>query len=451
MRCAIVGCLLLGLALPAMAAEPGEFRFAKDVDRGAAKEESILAVALDGDVYAAARPGFPDLRIFDRQGREVSYALEKAAEPRLHTVRTACGSDVLALHEHADGLEVLIRLDDDAPDADGLTILTPLTNFERRVNVYGSEDGAKWTPLATGSLVFDYSRYMNISSREVSLAKNNCRQLKVSIADIADAKESPFLELTRKYRGGSEVERIEKTMRQRRPFRIDRIELWREYKEKLSETERKIAYRVADFRTEEDPAAKTTMVYIGTRKEPLTELTLETASRNFSRPAVVQAKATNGIRSEWVDIGDGDVSLLDFGGYHKETLSLFFPERREAEYRIVIRNEDNPPLKLTGATARGCVYRVVFLAAKDESYRLGYGAEEVEQPKYDALAVLGPLREGQATSEGRLGKEAANAVVGRPAAGAVRGAQEPVVLRGGDCGVGRRACLGALRRRAADQ
>ena len=203
----------------------------------------------------------------------------------MHAVRTTCDSDVVALHEHADSIEVIVRLDANAPAADGLTILTPLTDFERRVDVYGSDDGVKWTPLATGGLVFDYSRYMNISNREVSLPKNRCRRLKVSVAGIADAKESPFLDLTRKCRNGREVERIEETWLERRPFRMDRIELWRQRQEKLGETERKVAYRVAQGRTEVDRAAKTTTVYVRTRREPLTELTLATSSRNFSRGA----------------------------------------------------------------------------------------------------------------------------------------------------------------------
>ena len=121
-----------------------------------------------------------------------------------------------------------------------------------------------------------------------------------------------------------------------------------------------------------------------------------------------------------MDIASGEASLVDFGGCHKETLSLSFPERREAEYRIVIHNEDNPPLKLTGVTARGNAYRVVLLAAEDEDYRLCYGADEVEPPKYDALAVLGPLRQGQPASQGRLGREVVNPAVGQPVAGAIR-------------------------------
>ena len=408
----LVCCLLLGFALPSAAAEPEAFRFHKKVDRGAAQKESILAVVFDSDVYAATRREFPDLRVFDARDKEVPYVVEKVTEPRLHTVRTTCGSTVVAIHEHADDLDVLIRLDANAPAVDGLSIITPLTNYERRVRVYGSNDGTDWTPVVAGRLVFDYSRYMDISNRDVNLPKNGYRQFKVSISGIVDATESPFLDLTRKYRGGGQPERTERTVLERRPFRMDRIELWQERKETLSEKEQKSDYKVVKWRVEEDAAGKTTIVYVDLQREPLTELTLQTSSRNFSRSAVVQSLVTHGVRTEWVDIGRGQASLVDFGGYRKQTLGISFPERRETEYRIVIRNEDNPPLAIEGVKARGNVYRAVFLAAENERYRLYYGSDEADSPKYDAATVLAPLRQGQAAGEGRLGAE-----VGNPAAG----------------------------------
>ena len=127
----------------------------------------------------------------------------------------------------------------------------------------------------------------------------------------------------------------------------------------------------------------------------------------------MQVPVTRGVRTEWIEIGRGQVSLVDFGGYHKETLKISFPEQRESEYRIVIHNEDNPPLEVTGVTARGSVYRAIFLAAENETYRLGYGSEEAESPRYDAAVVLAPVRKAERTSEAKLGKETANPAAGR--------------------------------------
>jgi len=46
----------------------------------------------------------------------------------------------------------------------------------------------------------------------------------------------------------------------------------------------------------------------------------------------------------------------------------------------VIRNEDSPPLAITGNYAHGNAYRAIFLAAEGKSYRLGYGSDDAEPP-----------------------------------------------------------------------
>ena len=105
-------CVILGLAARSLAAEPAEFRFSKEVDRGAAQKECIMGLVFDSDIYAATRPGFPDLRIFSADDKEVPYVVEKVTEPRIHTVRRATGSKVVSLNERADSLDVVIQLDD---------------------------------------------------------------------------------------------------------------------------------------------------------------------------------------------------------------------------------------------------------------------------------------------------------------------------------------------------
>ena len=150
---------------------------------------------------------------------------------------------------------------------------------------------------------------------------------------------------------------------------------------------------------------------MATRRQQPVELILETSSRNFSRLAVVGTLLKRGIRTEWIEVGRGEVSLLDFGGYHRQVLGIAFPERREAEYRIVIHNEDNVPLAITGVAARGNVYRVVFLATAKEGYRSRHGSEELM-----CRSTTWPQRrrrcgKASAAGEARLGAEIANLAV----------------------------------------
>ena len=220
------------------------------------------------------------------------------------------------------------------------------------------------------------------------------------------------MELSRRLKDGVEQERTEQTTLERRPLRIDRLEFWHEAEREIGRQDKNTAYPV-EFRTEEDPKQKATLVHLLTRCQPLTEVKLETTSRNFSRTVVVEKPVTHGVRTDWVAVAQSQIRLIDFRGFHSEDLKIDFPENREAEYRLVIRNEDNPPLRITGVKARGNVYRAVFLAAADEPYRVYYGSEQVAQPKYDVAAVLLPLRQGSNAVAAMLGPQVAN-----PAAGA---------------------------------
>jgi hypothetical protein len=408
---AIACCLLLGVASLCSAAQPNEFRFRKDIELHDAGAASIAAAVLDRDVYAATRDAYPDLRIFDAKNQETPFVLEKATETLTQLIRGDCRSRVLSLRELGDGLEVIVGLKKDEPSARGLTIVTPLSNYERRVQVFGSQDGKIWRPLVNDGLVFDYSRYMDVNNREIHLPKNDCRQFKVLISAFADTKESPFLDLTRKYSGGVESERIEKTTLERRPFRMDRIDLWTNKEAPLVETDKKVAYPVAMLRVEEKSEDKTTIVHVKTHREPLTEFTLELTSRNFNRAVRIQTPVTRGTHTQWIDIANGRASLLQFGQFRRESLTIPIPESRQTEFRIVIQNEDNPPLAITGIKARGNQYRTIFLTEENRSYSLYYGSEEVASPKYDAAEVLGSLRlRGNRPSDVQLGEQIANAM-----------------------------------------
>ena len=283
-----IACLLLGLALPAAAAEPGAFRFSKAIERPSVDQECILAVVLDSDVYAATRRPFRTSASSTRRARKCPSSWRKPPQVE----RDRCGRPARAASSPCTSRTTASSWScistSDARAAEGLSIFTPLRNYERRVRVSGSKDGTAWTPLVGDGLVFDYSRYMDVANREVRLPANDFRQLKIEVAGIGDTKESPFLELTRKYRDGKEAETIEKTVLQRRPFRMDRIELWRQGTVMVSEEDKRADYPVAAFRAEEDAAGKRTIVHVQTHREPLTKFTLGTSSRNFSRAVAIE-------------------------------------------------------------------------------------------------------------------------------------------------------------------
>ena len=276
----------------------------------AATVEEILGVPLDSDIYAATRDGYPDLRVVDDRGAQVPYVLEPAGERRTIQVREPCTSRVLSLHvDEGKALEIVVALDEKAPSASGATIRTPLVDYERRVRVYGSRDGKDWALLASDRLIYDYTRFMDIRNRDIEFPVNEYRQLKLVVEQELDDRESPLRELIRSREVGKQDRQVEITQTQRRPFRIDGVELWRTVEKEGGRKVETVRYPVVGFRVEHDPKKKETRVEIQSRREPLVRFSLGTASRNFSRTARVRVPVEHGVRTDWVEVGRATLSL----------------------------------------------------------------------------------------------------------------------------------------------
>ncbi len=411
-RLVVVFCLGLASASAAADREP-VFRFSKVVDWGAASDEDvgdvILAVSLDTDIYAATRDGYPDLRIVDDRGLQVPYVLEPAAKRRTIAVREICASQVASLHvDDGKALEIVVALAEKAPNASGATIRTPLEDYEHRVRVYGSKDGKDWALLERDGLIYDYTRFMDIRNRDIEFPANVFRVFKIVVEAEMDNRESPFRELIHGREEGKPDRQEEISRFQRRPFRIDGVELWRTIEKEGARKAETVRYPLEGFHVEHDPKKKVSRIEIYSRREPLTRLSIATASRNFSRTAKVMVPVEHGVRTDWVEVGRATISLIQFRAFRHAEMRIDFREQRQELYRIVIENADNPPLEITGVEAEGTGYRLVFLGSQFRTCRIEYGSDTAKPPQYDTAAVLASLSRGYQPVSVKLGPQIVN-------------------------------------------
>jgi len=402
-------------AQPAFAAEAA-YQFARQVEAPAVKQEELLAVALDSDVFAATQDGLADVRLLDETGKPVPYLLRKARTTRPRRVRKTWPARHFSARPRDDGgLEITVELEKDDPHANGLTIVSPLRNFEQRVRIDASTDGQQWERAGNETVIFDYSRYMDVRSDSVSFPETAKRHFRIVIDDVTVEQESELLALTRRLQGADETERTEKVTVERRPLRIERIDFWREVEESQSTGDEKTKYPLTDFRVEKDTEKHQTIVRIDTRRQPLTSLTLETSDRNFSRHAAVEAETIQGVNTTWRRTGQGTVSRIEFKNVQREGLSISFPPSRKSRYRIVIDDRDSPPLEIQGVEAEGDVYELVYLASPASRYQLVYGSADAEAAAYDTAAIQELLGSGFQPSRAELGKPQPGPGAGQPA------------------------------------
>ena len=366
------------------------YRYWKAVEQTQTAGEEILSVVLDGEIYAATADGLPDLRILDQSGAEVPYQLQQDTERKVERVRRATPSSVVSLKEQGEAIEIHTRLDKDARTAEGLSLVTQLNDFERTVHVSGSKDGQEWTPLGDG-VIFDYSRYLDLRNHDVPLTPNEYREFRITVENVTDEKESPYYALSRSFRQGDETKRTEATSVERRALRIDRIGFWYEVEQEQQRKAKTAAYPVVDYQRSESPKTQQTVLSVRTRREPITGFVLEAANRNFSRAVTVQVPVVRGTKTEWREVARKTLIKLDFHTLQRAELTIEFPEQRKENFRILIENQDNPSLDVTGVRAIGNVYRAAFLNEPGKTYRLFYGSETAKPPRYDASTVLALL------------------------------------------------------------
>lgn len=386
------------LAAAAEAAEAG--RREKPVELPAIAATTLVAVPLDADVHAAAAVGYGDLRILDATGVEVPHVVRDVTRTdRRPLRRTGSATRPIAKPLADDGLEITVVLgpgqDRIVPEA--FTLLTPLHDFEHRVSVSWSADGREWKPIVAEALIYDYARFIDVRDVTIPLPATPARgpggRYRIVIDDVTQEQQSRLAELTRTLAGGPPREVRETTLIDRRPFRIDGIELV--YTEEVEQRATLVLAEqpVAGFRTAREPDGRATRITVDTRREPVTELTIATDSKNFSRQVNVEqpvAAGRDGQPLRGRPLATATITRIDVAGIRREQLAVPLPESRLASYDLVIDDGDSPPIVVTGVTARGPVREVVFLAEPASAYRLAYGGE-LAAPRYDTAAIRAAL------------------------------------------------------------
>lgn len=423
----------ISVAMTHAAASPVErFRFRRSIDAAGAAAEELVAVRLDAAVAAESTDGFPDVRVVDGDGREVSRILRRASTVKMRTVRRSFPVERRRLKPlPGGGLEIEFTVDPEKYPLpiDGFRFETPLRDFEQRVRVERLDDAGHWSPVGDETLLYDYSRYMDSRQLDVALPggpHGAGGSWRITVDEPTIEQQSTLAEVVRTLEGGTETGRQERTTLVRQPFRIDSILAW--HADDVAEI------RVADgietpldgFRVEEEVKEKRTRIRVSSGREPVTALRLAVAERNFGRQARVERPASatrfagDGDRPPPV-LGRARLHSIELRGIRSEELGIPIPESRLRDYEIVIENADSPPLTITGVTAVGPAYEVVFLARPGGVYKLAYGVDPSDDaplpaPQYDTVAIDAALAAGKVPLEGTLGDVEAVAVVpgGRP-------------------------------------
>ena len=170
---------------------------------------------------------------------------------------------------------------------------------------------------------------------------------------------------------------------------------------------REVAWPVSILGTSRDTERRLTLVELdlGASGIPSQRLTLDVPEVNFYREVTLE---TSPDRETWrVLVSRYAIYAYDTPKFTGNSLTLTYSEATSRYFRLVIYDEDNPPLNVQRVDMWGLHRRVVFSAGPGRSYKLYYGNIEAHRPSYDIERVF-PYLATEDLPQAKLGPQADN-------------------------------------------
>jgi len=373
----IIALVLLLLAAYSAAADfsQRDWRYVKNITLPSGLQSGELVELLpDRELFAGAAPGLADLRIIADEDEETPYKLELSKPARERT------SFPVSLRDkgYIAGSYNVFTADLGQPGIlhNEIEIKISSTNFRRIATVEASNDEATWMKIAEQT-VYDFTvkeRGFTTRDTRVRYPDSTARYLRVKIIDDGEGS----LEIT-----GATVFFVKETPAREIPWPASILDISRDADQRTTSVE----------------------IDLGTPGLPTYRLAISTPDANFYREVTLQSSTD---RENWATIMPrANIYAYDTPKFVGSSLSITYPEATNRYLRLVIHDEDSPPLTVQEVNLWGLWRRVVFAANPERSYNLYYGNTKTQRPSYDIERVF-PYLVTEELPEVKLGPQAAN-------------------------------------------
>lgn len=342
------------LAAPLHAITPNAWRHRQTLEVSAG---GLVRAELSPETLDAARGGLEDLRILDSAGNEVPYLSERP-EPRPGSMLVP---KAFRYSADAENQTTTLVIETGATEPlVGVTLDTPASTFLKPVRVEGSNDGETWQEITIGQPIF----------RQPGGAENR----RVTL----DKTAWPFLRLTLDDRRSQPV-----------PFTGARL-----HTPGVPAPSKAVPITIKS--RDESPGVTRLAVDLGAANLPVAVLRIETPEPLFTREVTLAVPEVSGEGIRERTIGHAVIYRVGIDGKSEARLEIPLEQQiRTRELILLIRNEDSPPLVITGISGEQRLTRAVFFAREPGQYLVLTGNGQCPAPRYD-LAALGPQLQKEA-------------------------------------------------------
>jgi hypothetical protein len=387
----IFSVLLLSTVLSHARTAKNEFRYLKTITAPDSLTNEFGAVLLDSDIYNNSTAEFSNIRLLNEKKLEVPYQLRILSLNSTDTVKKSCELISKQVKSVAGNKTAIIyKRSESSPKPTELIVETPLTNFEKSISIYGSNDTNSWVTLALNKPIFDYSQLIDIRNTNVSFPHSSIfTYYKLVINNVNELKYSTLSRVVFESNKNTQTKKLTEFIQQQELFRLDGVVFFCYTTIEGDATPRKQSYPLSIQKIETDSLSKISRLYLLSSNEPIHRISLSTSDMNFSRRITIEGTNDSVKLPQWRYLTSADICNINIAEFNRKNLDISLGRAyRFRRYRLSIENNDNQPLHITSAVATGIIHEMLFLQSGIKSLALYYGADSVKPPIYDLSNIL---------------------------------------------------------------
>lgn len=341
-------------------------------------EKGVTEFRLPPAVIDLSQPNLNDFRLLGENGEEKGYAVRESkgrSSKKLFTVR-------IYNRSYLPGKHSSVTLDFGAKHIkNAVKVTTHGINFRRKVRIEGSDDGQSWQVIRDGAFLFRAreadAQGGTFDKDVVRFPDNDQRYLRLTVYNDVDDPEV---------------------------VKIEDVASWRQVRT-LAET---ADVAVVSTKKEEKKSVTEIILDLGFRNMPLYGLTLAVADRNFFRHLEIAGrnaetktvktvvedspKLEKTVPVRWNDVTRGTIFRFTTESGVEESLEIALKGSKYRYIRVRIKNYNDPPLHIEGATVTRVIQYVWFAGDPNIHYALYFGNPKALKPKYDVERYIAKLR-----------------------------------------------------------
>ena len=373
--------LLATLAFSAMA---GEYEISVP---NLGNAQSVLAIELTGKDLANLGGHTDWIRLYDKGGNVVPYALQQHYTAEYVKSRVKYPLKMKEVkHEEEGSLTIDCEIDTDKPIPENMLLVfnTKVKDFEQLVSIVGFGENNTAQDLLRDGFIFDSTSNIAVRNVEVEIKPGKYRHFKVFLKHASLERVSLLRHIRREwnnYGGGimSDDRNVANV-----PFKMDSLELASEESVKKGNVP---AWEKVECPFENDPRHNlngNSSYILALPAYPVSGLHFRSKQENFSREIKIFHIDDDGRESL---LKAGRITHINLGKLLDETL-LTFGEVNGGKLRVECADKDNPPLEFTAMEARVPAYRLRCLASAGMLPLKLTSSVGAKAPVYDTSVLL---------------------------------------------------------------